>query len=302
MVVQKILAVLLLLIAIVPARAQSPEAPGLEVPEWEIPEPKGAEAEGAEPESDTPVKQKPFSRIGAGLGGSITGYRDEVESPINRYLNTVTYFLGGNVEKGIFFYSFNINFLMGAPRMAAPYTGYNHTEYLAAKGDIENAFDFRLWGNKTFPGYLGGSLRAAVYLAGVDFTDNGSENPSPPTGGLVLSLDLHASQKWIINEKHTLIFSLGYPLVGYAIRPAYVFFDEYWMEYLYEDRVKLITLGEFVSFHNYWAVFGDLKYHYTFNSLISPYAGLGFEVSRINFPRPRIDAVFRLNAGISFTF
>ena len=297
---------LLLLIAIGgPIRAQTPEVPGPEVADTEAAEPEvhGAEA-AAEPAFDTfpVVKPKPLNRIGAGLGGSITGYRDEVDAPINRYLNTLTYIIDGNVEKDIFFYSFNIYFFMGAPRMAAPYAGYKFKEFIAAKGGIENAFDFRLWGNKTFPGYLGGSLRTVVYLAGVDFTDNGSENPSPPTGGLVISLDLHASQKWIINEKNSLVFSLGYPLFGYAIRPAYVFFDEYWMEYLYEDRAKLITLGEIVSFHNYWAVFGDLKYHYTYSELISPYAGLGFEISRINFPRPRTDMVFRLNAGISFAF
>jgi hypothetical protein len=38
------------------------------------------------------------------------------------------------------------------------------------------------------------------------------------------------------------------------------------------------------------------------NALLSLYSGLGFELSRINFPRPRIDTIFRLNTGIAFAF
>ena len=63
-----------------------------------------------------------------------------------------------------------------------------------------------------------------------------------------------------------------------------------------------MTSGKFASVHNYWAMFGDLKYHYQLTRALSLNAGMGFELSRINIPLPRIDATFRLNAGVSFTF
>ena len=149
---------------------------------------------------------------------------------------------------------------------------------------LEYALDYRLWGNKTLPGYLGTAVRGDVYLIEtlnnilyLNFTG-------------VFSLNLHASQKWIINSKNHLVFSASFPILGYAIRPSYVGFSSWPLE------------TRFVSLHNYQAIFGDLKYHYNITALFSLNLGLGFELSRINFPRPRNDAAFRLNGGISFTY
>jgi hypothetical protein len=240
-----------------------------------------------------------FFRVGAGLGCSFTGYRDEVESPINRYLNALTFILDGNIEKGNFFHIFNISFFTGNSRMAAPHKGYIQRKYIYAKGCIEYALDYRLWGNETFPGYLGGAFRTVVYYSGVDT----GESLSPPVGAGLFSLDLHFTQKWIINEKNLLVFSAGYPIFGYGVRPPYAGMDDIWAKYLYEGTyIKIITLGEFTSFHNYWELFGDLKYQYSFTELFSVYSGLAFQLSRINFPHPRHDAIFQLNAGVAFIF
>jgi hypothetical protein len=100
-----------------------------------------------------------------------------------------------------------------------------------------------------------------------------------------------------------LVFSAGYPLLGYTVRPPYAGMDDLWAKYLYEGSyLKILPLGKFSSFPNYWDFYGDLKYHFLFNKLFSVNSGLGFEISRINFPYPRIDALFRLNAGIAFVF
>lgn len=252
-------------------------------------------------------KEKPFL-IGAGLGYSFTGYREETYSPMNRFLNTLSYTIYGSIEKGNFFHSFNVGFFMGNAEMAsgekpvlmqefdsqkgeASYWAH-FPRYLDIRGNIEYALDYRLWGNKTFPGYLGGAFRADVYMQLAQY---------PSITGLV-SLDLHASQKWIINAENTLSFSVGLPLFGYAVRPAYAGADQALLDYSAENPLKVITLGRIISLHNYWAVFGDLKYHHGINSLISFYSGIGFEISRINFPRPRIDSILRLNTGIAFTF
>jgi hypothetical protein len=240
-----------------------------------------------------------FFRVGLGLGCSFTGYRDEIESPVNRYLNALTFLLDGNIEKGNFFHTFNISFFMGDSKRAAPHKGYIQKKYVYAKGCIEYALDHRLWGNGTFPGYLGGAFRTVVFYSGVDT----GEILSPPSGAGLFSLDLHFTQKWIVDGRNMFVFSAGYPLLGYAVRPPYAGMDDLWAKYLYEtDFLKILTLGEFTSFHNYWEVFGDLKYQHSVNELLSVYLGLGFQLSRFNFPQPRNDAIFRLNAGVAFIF
>jgi hypothetical protein len=240
-----------------------------------------------------------FFRVGAGLGYSFAGYRDEIESPVNRYLNALTYIIDGNIEKFGFFHTFNINFFMGNSYMAAPHKEYIPRKYIYARGYIEYALDYRLWGNNTFPGYLGGAFRTVVYYSGVDT----GESLTVPVGAGVFSLDLHFTQKWLINDKNLLVLSAGYPLLGYTVRPPYAGMDDLWAKYLYDGTyLKILTLGNITSFHNYWEVFGDLKYQHLVNHLFSVYSGLAFQLSRINFPHQRLDAIFRLNAGIVIIF
>jgi hypothetical protein len=252
-------------------------------------------------------REKPF-RIGASLGYTFSGYKEVTYSPINRYLNTLTFLVDGNIEKGKFFHSLNIGFFMGNSEMKNkteailvrdydPQTGSDYPtaylpEYLAIRGYLEYALDYRLWGNETSPGFLGGAFRADTYMQFAHY----------PSITVLASLNIHATQKWIIDEENVLTFSAGLPIFGYAVRPAYAGADEALIKYVTEDPMKIITLGRIVSVHNYWALFGDLKYQHKVNSLISLYTGLGFEISRIDFPRPRNDASLRLSSGIAFTF
>ena len=249
---------------------------------------------------------KPF-RVGAALGYSFTGYREETYSGVNRYLNTLSYTIDGAIEKTRFLHSFNAGFFMGNSKITAPETVVledydpvkgeafyvaNHPQYRAIRGYFKYALDYKLWGSDTFPGYLGGAFRADAYLQFANY---------PSISGLV-SLNLHLTQKWIINSDNIFSFSAGFPVFGYAVRPPYAGADAAIIKYASEQPMKILTMGKPVSLHNYWAVFGDLKYQHKVNQLISLYSGCGIELSRINFPRPRIDALLRLNSGIAFTF
>jgi len=224
------------------------------------------------------------------LGGSFTGYREETEAPINRYLNALAYIIDGNIEKGNFFYSFNFGLMAGKNQAIEINSEEDFFTYFQREASffrlyLENALDYRLWGNRTFPGYLGGSLRADFYFIHL------AQTIYYNITGLV-SLNVHATQKWIVNAKNTFVFSAGFPVFGYAVRPPY-----YGLLYSPFDVERRVT-----SLHNYLAVFGDLKYNHKINELLSLYSGLGFEISRIAFPQPRTDAGFRLNVGIAFTF
>lgn len=261
-----------------------------------------AAAQSSEP------KDRNNYRIGAALGYSFSGYREETYAPINRFLNTLTYNIYGNIEDGKFLHSLNLSFFMGNAEITGGETPVLMQSYDPQKGEayytamlidfldirayLEYSLDYQLWGNDVFPGYLGGAFRADAYLQFAQY---------PSITGLV-SLDLHAAQKWIINSENELTLSVGFPLFGYAVRPAYAGADHALITYSAEDPLKIITLGSITSLHNYWAFFGNLKYHHRINSLLLLSSGIYFEISRINFPRPRIDSILQLNTGITFTF
>jgi len=237
--------------------------------------------------------------LGAGIGYSFTGYREETDAPLNRNLNVLTFIINGNVEKGGFLHSFNLGFFRGKneavqaypldaselePEYMDHFFEYYRMEDTYSRLYIEYALDYRLWGTNKFPGYLGGALRLDSYI--IEKLDNFQYMNITIIG----SLGLHASQKWIINAENVLVFSADFPLFGYAIRPPYMGAFTWPLE------------TNIVSLHNYWAVFGDLKYIHRVNSLLSIYSDIAFELSLVNFPKPRKDAIFRLVAGIAFSF
>jgi hypothetical protein len=192
--------------------------------------------------------EKPY-RIGASLGYSFTGYREETYSAVNRYLNTLTFILDGNIKKDKFLHSFNLGFFMGDSQIAAEEIFVDHEinhqtgeafytdilpTYLGIRGYLEYALDYRLWGDDTFPGYLGGAFRADTYLQFANY---------PSITGLV-SLGLHATQKWIINGENTLALSLGFPVFGYAVRPPYAGADAALIQYASEQPMKILSIGD----------------------------------------------------------
>jgi hypothetical protein len=233
--------------------------------------------------------EKPF-KIGTGAGYSFIGYRDETDLPLNRYINAFNFNINGNIEKNNFFYSFNLSFLSGENKAVEikkddDFFTYYQRESIFLRLCLENALDYRLWGNHVFPGYLGGTIRGDIYYSILQQSNYYSLTA-------VCSLDIHVTQKWIINTENKFIFSASFPVFGYAFRPPY--FGLLYSPLDLEQRI--------ISLHNYRAVFGDLKYHHQINGLFSFYLGLGFEFSHITFPQPRKDALFRVNAGITFSF
>ena len=230
------------------------------------------------------------SRVGIGIGYLFAGYREETDIPLNRYVHTFAFALDGNFEKGRLLYSFNSNFIFGKNKAIEINSNENYFTYYQKESNfikvsLENSLDYRLWGNNALPGYLGGALRCDVY-----FTHLPQTFYYNLTG--IISLDIHLTQKWIINDKNTFAVSASIPVLGFGIRPPY-----YGLLYTPLD----LTMS-FVSLHNYWAIFCHVKYEYKLTRLISFYSNLGFEFSHINFPQPRRDASIRINAGVSFIF
>ena len=229
-------------------------------------------------------------RIGTSFGASYYGYREETDIPLNRKLAVFNFIVDGNAERNKFLYSFNTGIYVGKNDPVEVLSEdenftFNQRESTLIRFFLENSFDYKLWGTEKLPGYLGGAFRFDIYYNYLKETIYYSL-----TG--LFSLNIHITQKWIINEKNALALSLSLPFFGYGIRPPF-----FGLQYSYSDLEKKI-----ISFHNYWAFFTDIKYQYKFSRLLSFYAVLGFEFSHINFPQPRRDACTRLNAGVSFSF
>jgi len=241
-----------------------------------------------------PENDKLFS-LGIGVGYSFVGYREETDLPLNRYINSLFIALEGRVEKNNFLYLSNIGFYYGKNSPMEIDANEDFFVFYQKKSEIlrlylDNALGYKLWGSPAFPGYLGGAFRGNVYI---------NHLPQTVYFGVtaIISLNLHVTQKWIINPENFFIFSAGVPVFGYAVRPPY-----YGLLYSPLDMDNRIT-----SFHNYLAVFGDLKYQYKLNALSAAsdvflYAGIGFELSRISFPQPRNDALIRINGGLICSF
>ena len=243
-------------------------------------------------------KEEKQSQVGFGAGYSFSGYREETILAVNRYINTVSFFIDGSREKKRFLHSYNIGFFRGVNNLDIAYpvyeweqqTGFGSTfayyqsEETFTRLNAEYSLDYRLWGNQTLPGYLGGAIRADLYLVQTLL------NPIYINFTALFSFNLHAVQKWIINQKNTLSLAVSFPLVGFGVRPQYIGLAGWPIE------------TGLISLHNYWSVFINLNYMYKFTSLFSLYSGLGLEVSRVDFPRPRIDAGTQLKLGFVFSF
>ena len=239
------------------------------------------------------------STIGFGLGASFSGYREETVLDINRYINTITFFIDGAKEKKRLLHSYNFGFFRGKNDVTVAYPvyewelkpdifgwffNYYQSEDTFTRLDFEYSLDYRLWGNKTFPGYLGGAIRTDIYLIET------LVNPIYINFTGLISFNIHVGQKWIINEKNILSATVSFPFIGFGIRPQYIGLAGWPIE------------AGLISLHNYWSVFGNIKYMYKFNSLVSLYSGLGLEFSRVDFPRPRRDAATKIKLGVAFTF
>jgi len=237
--------------------------------------------------------------LGTGLGYAFSGYREETDAPLNRFLHTFSFAVNGNAEKGDFLHSLNIGFFRGKNEAVEAYPldqselepdwldqffEYYRMEDTYTRLYFEYALDYRLWGTPRFPGSLGGAFRVDSYI--IEKLNNFQYLNLTIIG----SLGLHASQKWIINAENTLVLSAGLPLFGFALRPQYLGAFAWPLE------------ANIVSVHNYWALFGDLKYIHRINSLLSAYSDIGFELSMVNFPKPRRDAILRIVVGIAFAF
>ena len=153
---------------------------------------------------------------------------------------------------------------------------------------------YRLLKNDKMDFYIGGNFACNAYLQFENY---------PSITGLV-SLGTSAAFRYKFNERHSLFLTSSIPLLGYGVRPSYAGCDAQLMKYAEEDFMKILTLGNFMSIHNYQALYFNLEYKYKVAKHFSAGVGFEFEYSRIAVPMERplffVDGCIKAAATVTF--
>ena len=125
--------------------------------------------------------------------------------------------------------------------------------------------------------FVGGNFSCNAYLQ--------FENYPSITG--VLSIGPSAAFKYKIDERNSFMITGSLPLFGYGVRPPFAGCDAQLMKYAEENFLKVLTLGNFLSLHNYQSLSLGFDYNLRATQHFSTGLGFSFEYSRIAVPKER---------------
>ena len=153
---------------------------------------------------------------------------------------------------------------------------------------------YDVYQNGRFELYVGGNFSCNAYLQFEHY---------PSITGLV-SVGPSTVLKYNLNDSNTLLLTGSMPLLGYGVRPSYAGCDAKLMKYAEEDFMKLLTLGDFLSLHNYQSLMLDFEYKLRATQRFALGLGFNFEYSRIAVPEERplyyLDGSIKTMASITF--
>lgn len=142
--------------------------------------------------------------------------------------------------------------------------------------------------------YVGGNFACNAYIQ--------FENYPSITG--LFSLGTAAAFNYKINERNSILLTGSIPLFGYGVRPSYAGCDAQLMKYAEENFMKIFTLGNFLSLHNYQSLNLNIEYKYQIAKHFLAGVGLEFEYSRIAVPMERplyyVDGCLKATATFKF--
>lgn len=160
---------------------------------------------------------------------------------------------------------------------------------------INLSYDLQyLTGNTKNQFYVGGSFQANAYLQ--------FENYPSITG--ILSAGPSVTGKIKFGNRSSFNYYGSIPLLGFGVRPPFAGADALFMKYAEEAPLKILTLGTFLSLHNYQALFANVEYLYQLSSCVALKTGIDFEYSRIAVPveRPLFYCTGDVKLGAQFLF
>ncbi len=153
---------------------------------------------------------------------------------------------------------------------------------------------YDIYQNGKFELYVGGNFSCNAYLQFEHY---------PSITGLI-SVGPTSVLKYALDDRNTFYRTGSLPLLGYGVRPPFAGCDAQLMKYAEEDFMKIFTLGNFLSLHNYQSILLDFEYKLKASQKISTGLGLSFEYSRIAVPKERplyyLDGSIKTMLSINF--
>ena len=248
-------------------------------------------------------QKKPSVDIAFGLDWTFGCYKETTFSSISQSLLSPRFQVETTIRSDDFMHKITLDYFYAKPTSAMTETAVTYRNFDPITGEsyyesFESRLQFHrirvqydlLYGVKqmnktTF--YAGGNLSSNVYMQ--------FENYPSITG--IVSLGPSGGLDYQINEQNKVSVFCALPLLGYGVRPSYAGCDARLMKYAEENFMKILTLGNFLSLHNYQAILLNADYNVQVTRNFSLGVGSNFEYSRIAVPKER--PLYYLNGSLN---
>ena len=260
--------------------------------------------ENAEPQKKTSVE------LSLSLGWNIGCYKETTFANISQGLMCPRFQLGAKIFSGDFLHIISADYFFDTPSSAMtetavvyknfdPVSGENYYEAFQSNLSfhrIRVQYDlvYRPLKTERLDFYVGGNFSCNAFLQ--------FENYPSITG--LFSIGPSVFGKYQMDERNSLSLGTSMPLFGYGVRPPYAGCDALLMKYAEEDFLKILTLGNFLSLHNYQSILLNFEYKLKAAKHFSIGLGTDFEYVRIAVPKERpfylVDADFKTFAIVNF--
>ena len=254
----------------------------------------------------------------ASIGWTFGCYKEMTFANISESLMSPRYQLEAKIKSGNFMHVITADYFFSHPKSAMTTTAVVYKNYDPVSGETYyEAFDSNLSFHKIRLQYdlMYSVLKdknqdVEVYrkldlLVGGNFVCDAflQFEHYPSITGLI-SIGPSCAMNYKINERNSIFVSGGIPLLGYGVRPSYAGCDAKLMKYAEENFFKILTLGSFLSIHNYQSILLNVEYKLQATKLFSTGLGFDFEYARIAVPKekPLYYVNGNLKTFVSFTF
>jgi len=236
------------------------------------------------------------------LGWSFGCYKETTFANISQSILSPRYQLETKIKSSSFLHTINADYFVCNPESAMTKTAVVYKSYDPVSGEnYYKAFQSNLTFHKIkcqydlnyqfiednkFDFYAGSSFLCNAFLQFEQY---------PSISGL-FSLALSSMMTYRKDERNLFSFNLALPLCGYGVRPPYAGCDARLMKYAEEDFLKILTLGSFLSLHNYQSILLNCEYKVRSSKHFSTGLGCDFEYARIAEPKER--PLYYVNANV----
>ena len=240
-----------------------------------------------EKSSDTSVDLK------VSIGWTFGCYKETTFANISQSLLSPRYQLAATIKSSNFMHTITADYFFAKPESAMTETAVLYKTYDPVSGEtyydasvsplsfhkirLQYDLNYRIIRNDRIDFYTGGSFMCNAFLQ--------FEHYPSITGLICIGPSAAASYK--INENNSISLTGGIPLLGYGVRPSYAGCDARLMKYAEEDFMKILTLGSFLSLHNYQSFLLNFEYKVKAARNFSTGLGFNFEYARIAVPKER---------------